>query len=96
MDARSQAGPRATELFEFRHYLIAKLSDVVRPAVGQRLLGLIPHAFIGIQFRGVSRKALHLQPRMSLQEVPDWFSSMDLSVVPNHDDNPAKMTQQMP
>ncbi len=70
--------------------------NVVGAAVGETPFGVGPDSFVWIQLRGVGRKEFEMQPREPAADFPDRFSFVNAGVVPEHDDMPAEVTQQVP
>jgi len=53
-----------------------------------------PNAFIGIEFRGVSRKEFEAQPFEAAAEVADRLAFVDAGVVPDDQDRSAQMSEE--
>ncbi len=70
--------------------------DVVGATVGETPFGVGPDGFVGVELRGVGRKAFEMQPREPTADFPNRFSFVDAGVVPDHDDVPAEVAQQVP
>ena len=70
--------------------------DVVGATVGETPFGVGPDGFVGVELRSVGRKAFETQPREPAANFPDPFSFVDAGVIPNHDDVPAEVAQQVP
>lgn len=68
----------------------------VRPAVGERALGELPDAFVGVELRGVAREAVEVEPRIAGLERADRLAAVDGSVVPDHDHGAAEVAEQVP
>jgi hypothetical protein len=51
-------------------------------AIGQSAFRLGPYKFNRIELRGISGKPFHMESWVAIQEVIDWFSSMDESSIP--------------
>ncbi len=69
--------------------------NVVGAAVGETPFGVGPDSFVWIQLRGVGRKEFEMQPREPAAEFPNPLSFVNAGVVPDHDDVPAEMAQQV-
>lgn len=74
----------------------AKFSDVVGPAIGQRMPGCMPRGLDGIELRRVDRQLLQMQERILAAEVLQRLVAMDRRPVPYHKDTPAQMLEQVP
>ena len=70
--------------------------NVVGAAVGETPFGVSPDSFVWIQLRGVGRKEFEMQPREPATDFPNPFSSMNAGVIPDHNDVPAEVAQQVP
>jgi hypothetical protein len=56
---------------------------------------MIPHAFVGVQFRGVRRERLQVQPGRAAEEFLDGFAVMNPPVVQQHNEVPRDLAQQV-
>ena len=70
--------------------------EVVGAAVGETPFGGGPDGLVGVELRSVGRKQLEMEPREPAADFSDPFSLVDAGVVPDHDDGPAEMAQQVP
>lgn len=96
MDARSKAGRGGLERAQFVRDLARQFVQVLGLAVGERAFGLLPHPFVGIQFRRVAGQELDMQSRMAFQERLDLRAFVDLSVVPQQHHRAGHVAQEMP
>lgn len=69
--------------------------QVSRDTVGQGPFQLRPDEFVRVQLRRVARKALHVQPPVMAQELPDRNASVDRAAVPQQGHRPFQMAQQV-
>ncbi len=69
--------------------------EVVGAAVGETPFGVGPDGFIGVELRGVGRKEFEMQPREAAADFPNPFSFVDAGVVPDHNDGPTEVAQQV-
>ena len=69
--------------------------QIVGPSIGQAGLGVRPHAFVGIQLRGVGREKLEMEPREAAEQRSDRFALVDRGIVEDHDHVPSQVAQQM-
>lgn len=67
----------------------------VRTAVGQRRFRQRPDAFVRIELGRVGREILEPQARVPREERPNDRPLMRLAIVPQHDDGPGEMPQQV-
>ncbi len=70
--------------------------DVIGATVGEAPFGVGPDSFVGVELRGVGRKAFEMQPREPATDFPNPFSLVNGGVIPDHDDLPAEVAQQVP
>ncbi len=96
MDASSKAALGPLDVSQRAAKLTTHYGDVVGATVGETPFGVGPDGFVGIELRGVGRKEFEMQPREPAAEFPNPFSFVNAGVVPNHDDGPAEMAQQVP
>ena len=68
---------------------------IVRPTVGQCGPGLIPDALVRVEFGGVGRQGFQVNSMTAAQQGADGVSLVGAAVVPNHDDDPTQMPEQM-
>jgi hypothetical protein len=83
------------EVFQGIQEVEPQLLRGVGASVGQSILGLGPNAFIGIEFRGVSRKGFEVQPFEAAAEGADRLAFVDAGVVPDDQDRSAQMSEEM-
>jgi hypothetical protein len=69
--------------------------DVVGATVGETPFGVGPNCFVRVELRGVGRKGFEMQPRELATDFPNPFSFMNTGVVPDHNDVPAEVAQQV-
>ena len=70
--------------------------EVVGATVGETPLGEGPDGFIGVELRGVGRKAFEVEPREAAAEFPNGFAFVNAGIIPDHSDVPAEVAQQVP
>lgn len=64
--------------------------------VGERALGELPDALVGIELRGIAREAVEVEPRIAGLERANRLAAVDGAVVPDHDHGTAEMAEQIP
>jgi hypothetical protein len=57
---------------------------------------MVPHAFVGVQFGGVRREGLQVQPGRAAEEFLHGFAVMNPAIVQQHDEVAGDLTQQLP
>jgi len=72
-----------------------QLPHVQGRTVGQGAVGLGPHVFRRIEFRGVGRERFHLEPRMGGDPLGDFPAAMDRTPVPQQDHRSPKVPEQV-
>ncbi len=65
MQARAKQGLRSTDALKGSYDVLRERDEAVVIEVGQLTLGLRPDERVRIEFRRVTRKAVHFQPGMS-------------------------------
>ena len=63
--------------------------------LARRALASRPHAFVGIQLRGVGREKLEVEPPEAAAQRSDRFALVDRGIVEDHDHVPPQVAQQM-
>ncbi len=96
MDASSEAALGPLDASERAAKMTTQGGDVVGATVGETPFGVGPDGFVGVELRGVGRKQLEMQSRESATDLPNPFSFVNAGVVPDHDDVPAEVAQQVP
>jgi len=76
--------------------VILELPRIVRPSVGEGGAGLIPHSFVGIEFRSVGRQQFQMDAPTTAEEGSHGVALMATAIVPDHDHMPPKMLEQLP
>lgn len=64
-------------------------------AVRQGRVRLAPNIFCWVEFRGITRKTVHLQARVSLQQRLDSRVAMDRAIVPQQNDRAGQLLEQV-
>ena len=95
VDASPEAALRSLDVSQRAAKVAMHDGEVIGATVGEAPFGVGPDRFIGIELRGVGRKQLQMEPRKPAADFSDPFSSMDAGVVPDHDDPPAEMAQEV-
>ncbi len=70
--------------------------DVVGATVGETPFGVGPDGLVGVELRGVRREVFEMQSREPATDFQNSFSFVNAGVVPDHDDVPAEVAQQVP
>ena len=96
MDAPPKASLRSFEVAKRAVKVTTHRGDVVRATVGETPFGVGPDGFVGIELRGVGRKTFEMQPRKLAADFSNPFSFVNAGVVPDHDDMPPEVAQQVP
>ena len=95
MDASPKAALGPLDVSQRAAKVTMQHGEVVGSAVGEAPFGVGPDGFIGIELRGVGRKQLEMEPRKPTTDFSDPFSFVNAGIVPDHDDAPAEMAQQV-
>ena len=95
-DTATQHTLRGAGFSQAREQVAAQLRDVVRPTVGQRMLGRMPKGLDGIEFRCIGREALQMQSGILTTEVMQSLAAVDRRPIPDQHDMPPQMLEQVP
>ena len=98
-DAAAQISLGATQLVQTLEQVDAELLDVVRSSIGQWMFGVVPRGLNRVELRSVGGQALEMQTRIACAQggqVGVRAGRVDRGTVPNYDDVPAKMAEQVP
>ncbi len=96
MDASSKAALGPLDVSKRAAKLTTHHGEIVGPTVGQTPFGVSPDGFVGVELRGVRRKVFEMQSWKSAADFPNRFSFVNAGVVPDDEDVPAKVAQQVP
>ena len=72
-----------------------QLREIMRLAIRESLLGQFPDALVGVELWRIGWEALQVQPRGSRAQLPDEPASMGIAAVPQDDDMPADLPEQL-
>jgi len=75
---------------------LLELSNILGPAIGHGLLGLVPDSFVRVQLGCVPGKVLQVQTRVLSTELPNVVTLVDSAIVPEDNDWPRQMSREMP
>jgi hypothetical protein len=85
-DAATQFYARCADAIDRADDIFHQLIDITRAAIGQFPFGQRPDPLIGIEFRGVRGKMLHVQTWVLPQELLQWFSLVSRRVIEQNND----------
>ena len=69
--------------------------EAIGATVGETTFGVGPDGFVGVELRGVRRKGFEMQSWELAADLPNSVSFVNAGVVPDHDDVPAEVAQQV-
>ncbi len=95
MDASPEAALGSFDVSQCAAKVAMQHGDVVGATIGEASFRVGPDGFIGIELRSVGRKQFEMEPRIPSADFSDPFSFMNARVVPDYDDVPAEMAQQV-
>lgn len=72
-----------------------KMVEIFRETVRQGALEMVPDKFVGVELRGVSRKAMGPQPGMVAEKLLDWSSLVRPAVIPEEDQGASQVSEQL-
>jgi hypothetical protein len=93
-DASAEERRRGGQATDFLRQDVHEFGRRIGTAVGQVGLEMIPHAFVGVQLRGVGREGLQVQPGGAGEQVLHGFPAMNAAIVQQHDEGAGDLTQQ--
>ena len=96
MDASPKAALGPLDVSKCAEKVATHRGDVVGATIGETPFGVGPDGFVGVELRGVGRKEFEMQPWETAADLPNPFSFVNAGVVPDHDDVPAEVAQQVP
>ena len=95
MDASPKAALGPLDVSKCAAKVTAHHGDVVGATIGETPFGVGPDGFVGVELRRVGRKEFEMQPREAAADFPNPFSFVNAGVVPDHNDVPAEVAQQV-
>ncbi len=95
VDTSSKAAGGSFDVSKCAAKATTQHGEVVGAAVGETSFGVGPDGFIGVELWGVGRKKFEMQSREPAADFPNPFSFVNARVVPDDEDVPAKVTQQV-
>jgi len=96
VEAGTQMTLRSAETLQFLPDVVAEFLGGLRSSVRQSFLGLVPHAFVRVQLRGIRRKVFEVQARVLGPEFPDRVALVNGAVVPHDDYMPWEVAEKLP
>ncbi len=93
LDASTQERLRGGQAADFLCEDAHEFDLRIRSAVGRPGLEMIPHAFIGAQFRGVRGERLQVQP--AAEQLLHGLAAMNPAIVQQHDEGAGDLAQQV-
>lgn len=72
-----------------------ELRQVLRRTIGERTIGLSPHMFRGVEFRCVGGEVFRMKSWVSKEELPDFFTPVDGSRIPQEDHRTLTLPEQV-
>ncbi len=95
MDASPEAALGLLDVSQRAAKVTIHHGEVVGAAVGETPFGGGPDGLVGVELRGVGWKEFEMQSREPATDFPNPFSFVDAGVVPDHNDVPAEVAQQV-
>ena len=94
LDAPAEERRRGGQATDFLREDVHEFGRRIGPAVGQVGLEVIPHAFVGIQLRGVGREGLQVQPGRAAEQLLYGLAAVNAAIVQQHDEGAGDLAQQ--
>jgi len=96
LDTATQERRRGGQATHFLGQDVHECRRRIGPAVGQVGFQVIPHAFVGIQLRGVRRERFQVEAGRAAEQFLHGFPAVDPAVVQQHDEVAGDLPQQRP
>jgi hypothetical protein len=93
-DASAEERRRGGQATDFFGQDVHEGGRRIGTAVGQVGLEVIPHAFVGVQFRGVRRERFQVEPGRAAEQFLHGVPPMNAAIVQQHDEVAGDLTQQ--
>ncbi len=96
VDASSKTAGGLLDVSKRASKATTQRGDVVWATVGETPFGVGPDGFVGVELGGIGRKVFEMQPGELTADFSNPFSFVNAGVVPDDEDVPAKVAQQVP
>ncbi len=96
MDASAKAAGGLLDVSKRAAKAMTQHGDVVRATVGETPFGVGPDGFVGVELRSIGRKVFEMQPGELTADFSNSFSFVNACVVPDDEDVPTEVAQQVP
>jgi len=96
IDARPEQVLGAARVLEGGAQLAVELRNILRGAVGQAAIALAPDVLSRIEFRGVRREVLRLNPGVPAEERLHGLTPVNRALIPEQDQRAAEVSQELP
>ena len=96
VDASPKAARGSLDVSKRASKATTQRGEVVGATVGELSFGVRPDRFVGIELRGIGRQIFEMQPGVVTTDFSNSISFVNARVVPDDEDVPAKVTQQVP
>jgi hypothetical protein len=95
MDAGPHQSLRPLQSAPFFPQQALEFLKIVRRTISDSSFHQGPYKFVGIEFWGIARKMMMVNPRVARQEVFQDFGFVRLDVIPQENDRPRNVSKQM-
>jgi len=95
LDAPAEERRRGGQATDVLGQDVQEFGRRIGPAVGQTGLEVMPHAFVGVQLRGVGREGLQVQPGGAGEQVLHGLTAVNAAIVQQDDEVAGDLAQQM-
>ena len=96
VDASSKAAGGSLDISKGAPKATAQRSGVIWATVGETPFGVGPDGFVGVELRSIRRKVFEMHPGELTADFSNSLSLVNARVVPDDEDVPAKVAQQVP
>lgn len=94
-DAPTEEGLRHSQAADLFGADVHQVGLGIRTAIGQPGLEVLPHAFVGVQFRGVRGKGFQVQPGGAGEQLLHGVAAMNPAIVQQHNEVAGDLPQQL-
>jgi len=96
MDTSSKVAVGSLDVSKRLAKVTTQREDVVRATVSETPFDVVPDGFVGVELWGIRRKVFEMQSGELMPAFSNPFSFVIARVVPDDEDVPVKVAQQVP
>lgn len=95
MNARPKESLGVSDAMHSAAQSAAKLDNIFGRTIGQRVFGLGPYELIGVEFWGVGRQPMRMEPAVVAEELLDDCAPVDGAAIPQEHNRCAQMPEEV-